>query len=182
MNFTKNKGNQNPFYVHPELFLSNKYIYERCGFICTSNPVSEPESSEYGAFKLSLNTIQIEFRVAKTTPTKNGHFVTLWKRIDKEPIAPYDIKDPVDLFVVCIREGDKFGQFVFPKHVLVANYIVSSDGKSGKRAFRVYAPWIKTKSPQASKTQNWQIKYFVDLSGKNEKLDFGHIRKLYACR
>lgn len=91
MNFTKNQDNQNFRYVHPELFLSNKLIYEPCGFICGSRPVSGPESSEYGAFIFSLNTIQIEFRVAKITPTKNGHFVTLWKRSEKGPIAPYDI-------------------------------------------------------------------------------------------
>lgn len=182
MNFTKNKGNQNPFYVHPELFLSNKLIYKPCGFICTSNPVGEPESSEYGAFNLSLNTIEIEFRVAKITPTKNGHFVTLWKRIEKGPITPYDIKDSVDLFVVCVREGNKFGQFVFPKHVLAAKDIVSNDGMGGKRAIRVYAPWVKIESPQASKTQNWQMKHFIDLSDKNEKFDFDNIRKLYASR
>lgn len=81
-----------------------------------------------------------------------------------------------------MREGDKFGQFVFPKHILADKDIISSDGKWGKRAIRVYAPWVKTESPQAIKTQNWQIKYFLDLSDKNEKLDFGHIRKLYACR
>ena len=87
MNATKNQDNQNFRYVRIELFLSNKLIYEPCEFTCTSNPVSEPENSEYGAFNLSLNAIQIDFRVAKTTPTKNGHFVTLWKRIEKGPIA-----------------------------------------------------------------------------------------------
>ncbi len=33
-------------------------------------------------------------------------------------MIPYDLSDPVDLFVVSVRKGDYVGQFVFPKNVL----------------------------------------------------------------
>lgn len=174
--------NEKHFNGHPELLLSYKLIYAPCGLVCTSKPVRKPESAEYCAFEFSLNNIQVKFRVAKTTPTKNGQFVTLWKRIGKGPIMPYDTKDPVDLFVVCVREDNNFGQFVFPKSVLASEDIVSKDGKGGKRAIRVYALWVKTESLQASKTKSWQTKYFVNLSENKEKFDFGRVCKLYASK
>lgn len=40
----------------------------------------EVASSEYGACRLGLDDYTIVFRVAKTTPTKIGQFVTIWKR------------------------------------------------------------------------------------------------------
>ena len=31
-------------------------------------------------------------------------------------------------------------------------------------AFRVYPPWVQDLNPTASRTQNWQTPYFLDLS------------------
>lgn len=56
----------------------------------TKEPTREAEGSEYEACRLGLNGYNIVFRVAKTTPTKIGQFVTVWKRLHTgAPIMPY---------------------------------------------------------------------------------------------
>jgi hypothetical protein len=95
---------------------------------------------------------------------KIGQFLTLWKRIGKGPIQPFDLSDPVECFVVSIRNAENFGQFVFPSSVLCEHDIVSKNGEGGKRAIRVYPPWDQTVSHQAQKAQRWQLDYFLDLS------------------
>lgn len=91
-----------------------KYIYLPCGFVC-SNLKPEEQNAEYGAYIFKLNDLSIRFRTAKITPTKIGQFVTLWERVGKKPIQPYDVSDPIDYFVICVRQNDHFGHFVFPK-------------------------------------------------------------------
>ncbi len=83
--------------------------------------------------------------------------MTLWERIGDGPILPYDIFNPVDLFVISTRKGNNFGQFVFQKAVLCDRDILSSKGKGGKRAIRVYPPSDKPISRQAQKTQTRQL-------------------------
>lgn len=173
-------GFQFPASAHLDLITSAKLVYEPIGLICTSKFVKEAESGEYAAGSFSLNKRPIRFRVAKTTPTKNGQFVTFWKRIGKGPIMPYDAKDPVDLLVVCVRDGKNAGQFVFPKSTLIAQDVMSSNGKGGKRAIRVYPPWVKAESTQAMNTQCWQAKHFLNMTDKT-KLDLQRARRLYAA-
>ncbi|WP_449373016.1 MepB family protein [Arthrobacter psychrolactophilus] len=45
-----------------------------------ANAVPEPESADYCAHTLTLDERPAAFRVAKTTATKLGQFVTLWLR------------------------------------------------------------------------------------------------------
>jgi len=175
-----NQGFQFPASAHTDLIASNKLVYEPIGLICTSKYMKEPESGEYAACTFSLNKRLIRFRVAKTTPTKNGQFVTFWKRIGKGPIMPYDAKDTVDLLLVCVRDGKNFGQFVFPKTALIAQDVMSRSGKGGKRAIRVYPPWVKPESTQAMNSQSWQGKYFLNMSDKT-KLDLQRARRLFAA-
>lgn len=101
--------------------------------------------------------------MAKTTPTKVGQFVTVWKRSPGGPIQPFDATDPVDLFVISSRDHHHFGQFVFPRDALRQRGVVSVDGSGGKRAFRVYPPWVTTTNRQASHSQEWQLRYFLPL-------------------
>jgi hypothetical protein len=54
----------------------------------------------------------VQYRVAKITPTKVGQFVTLWKRVGRGPIQPFELNDPVDMFVVSTRSGPHPGYFV----------------------------------------------------------------------
>ena len=48
----------------------------------------EKESEEYQAAIFKLKNSKIIYRKAKITPTKNGQFVTFWKRRENDPIEP----------------------------------------------------------------------------------------------
>lgn len=139
--------------------------YRSRGYRC-STPEAEPESQEYGAYTFSLNTQSVVFRIAKTTPTKIGQFVTLWQRSPGkgQPIRPFDVSDGVDLFVVSVRDSVNSGQFVFPQEALIKRGVVSQGGLGGKRAFRIYPPWTAPTSQQAQATQRWQSEFFDSLS------------------
>ncbi len=139
-----------------------KLAYEPNGFFL-SKFAEEAESREYGACTFELNGLRIKFRTAKITPTKNGQFVTLWKRIGFGPIMPYEETDPIDFFIISVRAAGHFGQFIFPKTILCEKGIVSTPKKEGKRAMRIYPPWDKADNSQAKRTQHWQLLYFVEF-------------------
>ncbi len=151
-----------PDNLHADLQSAIDHLYQPLGLDLT--PIAEAESADYGAYSFELNGLTARFRVAKITPTKIGQFVTIWKRSQSGPIAPYDVSDTLDLVIISTRDGDHFGQFILPKSVLLAKDILSRNGKGGKRAIRVYPPWDKPVSEQARRTQNWQVKYFLELS------------------
>ena len=153
-------------------------IFKPANFQC-SEVILEPESAEYGACHFKLNNLLIRFREAKITPTKIGQFVTLWKRIGKSPIMPFDLSDEIDLFVICVQKDNHFGQFVFPTSILHKQDIISENHKGGKRAIRVYPAWDKTESRQAQKTQSWQSKYFLEIP-KDKPIDILRIKQLYC--
>ncbi len=163
---------------HVDLLIAQKLVYEPQGLLCT-NLRKEVESAAYGAYTFDFNKCHILFRVAKITPKKTGQFVTLWKRSKDGPIVPYDVLDCIDFFVISVRYFERLGQFVFPKALLHTKNILSRSGKGGKRALRVYPPWATPTSPQAYKTQAWQLPYFfeVDIDPKNHALCI----KLFQC-
>ncbi|MFF3624913.1 MepB family protein [Streptomyces sp. NPDC002467] len=163
--------------LHGDLLAAKALVYDPSGFTC-SVPVPEPESAEYGACAYTLDGRTVRFRVAKTTPTKVGQFVTVWQRSEQGPIRPFDADDGVDLFVVSSRDDDGFGQFVFPREVLCERDIVSRNGSGGKRGFRVYPPWVTTTSRQAHGTQAWQVNYFFAL-GQEGPADLASAHALY---
>ncbi|TEB40617.1 hypothetical protein D0809_29700, partial [Flavobacterium circumlabens] len=102
---------------------------------------------EYSAYRFQLNGKNICYREAKITPTKTGQFVTLWKRNQSsKTIEPFDASDAIDYIIISVRKQELFGQFIFPKSVLLAKGIFSTDAKEGIRATRVYPPWDETKS------------------------------------
>ncbi|SFX36350.1 hypothetical protein SAMN02787144_1002443 [Streptomyces atratus] len=163
--------------LHPDLLAARTLVYEPSGLVCT-RPVPEAESAEYGAHSFTVDGSAVRFRVARTTPTKAGQFVTVWKRSVDGPIRPYDSGDPVDLFVISTRDAGGFGQFVFPRDVLCERDIVSHNGVGGKRAFRVYPPWVTTTGRQAGRTQEWQVEYFLPVR-EGEPVDPVRCRALY---
>ncbi|GHF08070.1 MepB family protein [Streptomyces morookaense] len=163
--------------LHDDLLSTKALVYEPGGFAC-STPVPEPESAEYAACTFMVDGRSVRFRVARTTPTKAGQFVTVWQRSAEGPIRPFDAADGVDLFVISSRDDDGFGQFVFPCDVLVRRGIVSHDGSGGKRGFRVYPPWVTTTSRQARSTQAWQVDHFFHL-GRNGPVDLTRAHALY---
>lgn len=143
----------------PEL-LTTIADYRARGYRC-SEPEPELESREYGAHTFSLNSQTVVFRIAKTTPTKIGQFVTLWQRPGPgQPIRPFDVSDGVDLFVISVGDPGNSGQFVFPKESLITRGVVSQGLLGGKRAVRIYPPWTVPTSRQAQATQRWQLEFF----------------------
>ncbi|SEE09368.1 hypothetical protein SAMN04489740_0645 [Arthrobacter alpinus] len=141
-----------------------------------ADAVLEPESSHYCAHTLTLGGRPAVFRVAKTTPTKVGQFVTLWQRSVEGPIRPFDMSDGVALFVIQAGEGAGLGMFVFPADTLAHHGVVSIEGKGGKRAMRVYPPDVETTSVQARRTQTWQCEYFLPHDA-----GVARVRELYAA-
>lgn len=150
-------------------------IYDKCE-LKISDFKMETESKEYDACRFKLNGLSIISRNAKITPKKVGQFVTFWKRSRNGPIEPLNETDRIDFYVVNVRTKSHFGQFVFPKAVLIKKGIISTEKKEGKRGFRVYPIWDKTKNKQAEKTQKWQLNYFYEISATT---DFKKVNKLY---
>jgi hypothetical protein len=152
--------------LHSDLLVVKELLYDKCGFDFTI-PKVEAESIEYGACTFRLNGSYIKHRVSKITLTKIGQFVTIWKRNASGVTEPFDASDEIDFVIITSRRDNHIGQFVFPKTVLIDKGIMSIGNKSGKRGIRVYPPWDKTTSKQAQKTQTWQIKYFLEVTGDN---------------
>jgi hypothetical protein len=159
---------------------TKKTLFDKCSFEL-SNIEIEEESSEYFACRLEINELKIVFRQAKITPTKTGQFVTLWKRRNKKSvIEPFESSDDIDLFVINVKTKTNFGQFVFPKSVLIEHNIIT-DKKAGKRAIRVYPIWDLAESKQAIKTQKWQLDYFLEIPS-DETLNLNRANLLYLAK
>jgi hypothetical protein len=150
-----------------DLIIAKELVYDCCDFECTE-PQPEAESQEYDAYDFQIENHNIKFRTAKITPTKTGQFVTLWKRNKTGIIEPFDFSDAIDFVIVNVRKDDLFGQFIFPKAVLLQKGIFSTAVKEGIRATRVYPPWDETTSKQAQKTQQWQLNYFCGILPKTD--------------
>jgi hypothetical protein len=161
-----------------DLVAVKERVYDPCGFVC-ADLSAEAESAAYGAHVFRLDGAGVRARVAKLTPTKNGLFVTVWKRLAGGPIQPFDRSDGIDFLVVTAREGPHSGHFAFPGEVLHRRGIVGSAAGEGKRAFRVYPPWTVTESAQAARTAAWQRPYFLPFDEAGTA-DLHLARALYA--
>jgi len=156
-------------------------MFESAGLKLSAPVVFEMESADYGACRFEVDAKRVVFRVAKTTPSKVGQFVTLWKRPQPNGvIAPIDASDPVDFVVVHSSNTERSGHFVFDKSVLIKMGVLSSQQHAGKRAIRLYPPWSHPVAIDAVKTQSWQLPYFLELA-EDGSADFAHARKLLAC-
>jgi hypothetical protein len=143
-------------------------LLDFAGLALTRAAQRENESAEYGACRLHLDGSAVVFRVAKTTPTKLGQFVTIWRRPRPgENITPLDSGDGVDLVIVRVADACRQGYFVFPQQALIKYGVMSCSGKGGKRAIRVYPPWCSPVASAALKTQQWQLRYFVSLDAED---------------
>lgn len=160
----------------PNLQQIDKYVFRTCGLTIT-NLVLEPESQEYTAQDFELKNCKFKYRTAKITPTKIGQFVTLWQRTSTGIIAPFEIRDHIDFYIIATRKDHNLGIFIFPKMILFQKGILSGNGKEGKRGFRVYPDWDITENKQAQKTQGWQKLYFLQITGDKE-IDLGRAKKL----
>ena len=138
----------------------------------------ELESQEYAACRFSLGKQKILYRKAKITPKKVGQFVVLWKRAADGVIAPFDVEDEIDFFVIEVSSLKRSGQFVFTRSNLYKKKILKGNRSEGKRAIRVYPAWDVPTSRQAKMTQAWQLESFFELS-KNQEENASNIKKKY---
>lgn len=140
----------------------------------------EKQNAKYGAGVFELSSKSVRFRVAKITPTKEGQFVAFWEKDENNKSQPYTFEEVPDLLVITIFINDnEFGQFVFPKEILLQQKILKADSSKGKMAMRVYPSWDCPSNKQAINTQKWQLPYFVDLCDTN-RLPLEKILELYT--
>ncbi|WP_172195989.1 MepB family protein [Saccharibacillus qingshengii] len=124
----------------------------------------EAQNSEYGAGRFQLNAKSVRFRVAKITPAKIGQFVAFWEKDENNKNRAFSYDGAADLWVINTFDGDhRFGQFVFPKEVLLRQQILRTASAKGKMAIRIYPEWENPTSRQAVQTQKWQLEYFVGM-------------------
>lgn len=162
-----------------ELIAAIQNVYTPAGMRLTGQAHPEAESAEYGACRFGLDGHTIVFRMAKTTPTKIGQFVTIWKRPASDGIiAPFDIDDGIAFVVVSVFDATHRGQFVFSRKILASKGIMAINGKGGKRAIRVYPPWVLPVAKQAVMTQQWQLDYFLPLE-QSASADWALVRRLF---
>lgn len=167
-------------HVPNDLMAAIQKVYTPAGMQLTEQAQREAESAQYGASRFGLDGHTIVFRVAKTTPTKIGQFVTLWKRRTSDSIiAPLDIDDGAAFVVVSVFDARHRGQFVFDLNILASKGIMAINGKGGKRAIRVYPPWVKPVAKEAVRTQQWQLRYFLALE-QSGHADSAKVRQLFG--
>jgi hypothetical protein len=171
-----------PNLLPPSLLAAIHGAYQIFGMVVTNAAQREPESAKYGACRLGLEGQVIAYRVAKTTSTKIGQFVTLWKRpVPGGPLVPIDMEDGVAFVVIHVHDANNAnncGQFVFERSLLLAKKIMSSAGKGGKLATRVYPPWSTPTAKAAIQTPRWQLPYFLPLLPEG-KAEFAMVRRLF---
>lgn len=148
-----------PELSHPDFRLATQTAYLPSGLLPASVQ-PELESGEYGALTCTLGGKRIVYRVGKTTPTKPGLFVTVWKR-ENSVTKPHHVADNFDFLILSARDSQGFGQFIFPKAIAQQHGVISSPTQEGKRGIRIYPPWVETLSKQAQKTQRWQCEHFL---------------------
>ena len=164
---------------HTALHYVNKLIYEPNDLI-VKTVQEEKQNSEYGAGTFQLSSKTVRFRVAKVTPTKIGQFVAFWEKDGSNKNQAFSYEEAPDLLVITtFKNESEFGQFIFPKEVLLKKGILRSTSTKGKMAIRVYPIWDSPSNKQAMKTQEWQLAYFVDMCNPN-KLPLEELIELYS--
>ncbi|SDG06391.1 MepB family protein [Epilithonimonas hungarica] len=138
------------------------------------------ECEEYSGFNFKINQTNYKFRKSKLTPKKVGQFVTFWKRDLYGKTVPFDVNDDFAFYIISIEESENSGFFLFPKVILEKENLISSEQKTGKRGFRIYADWHFPNNKQAEKTKLWQTEYFINYSDSDELISnqFRKITKL----
>lgn len=154
-------------------------IFYQPNHLTIKNIQDENQNSDYGAGIFQLHSKTVRFRVAKTTPTKIGQFVAFWEKDENNKNQAFSYEDATDLLIINTFTNNNFGQFVFPKEVLVRQGILKTATAKGKMAIRVYPSWDNPTSKQAIATQKWQLPYFINMSDTNS-LPTQELLKLYS--
>lgn len=122
-----NKFNKTLAYVNELLYEPNN--------LTIKNIQEETQNSDYGAGIFQLNSKSIRFRVAKITPTKIGQFVSFWEKDEANKNQAFTYDNATDLLVInTFNDNGDFGQFVFPKEILLQQNILRTSSTKGKMA------------------------------------------------
>ncbi|MEF2245215.1 MepB family protein [Paenibacillus sp. IITD108] len=158
-----------------------KEIFYEPNHLIIKSVQEEAQNSDYGAGVFQLNSKSVRFRVAKVTPNKLGQFVAFWEKDLNNKNQAFSYDNATDILVINTFSNDNqtFGQFVFPKEVLVKQNILKTATAKGKMALRVYPSWDTPTSKQAIETQKWQLPYFVVLN-KNNSIHAQQLLRLYS--
>lgn len=175
-NITKGGDEMDEF--HKALNYVNENLYQPNRFLI-SDVKEEVQNSDYGAGVFQLNEKSVRFRVAKITPNKAGQFVVFWEKNENGKNQAFSYEKAPDLLVINTFTELRFGQFVFPKEILLKQEILKTTDTKGKMAIRVYPGWEKPTSEQAIKTQKWQLEYFVEMDNTNN-FPVQELLKLYV--
>ncbi|MDM5234135.1 MepB family protein [Lysinibacillus pakistanensis] len=157
----------------------NELLYEP-NHLTIKNIREESQNSDYGAGVFQLNSKSVRFRVAKITPNKVGQFVSFWEKDEANKNQAFSYDNATDLLVInTFNNTGDFGQFVFPKEVLLKQNILKTANTKGKMAIRVYPSWDTPTSKQAIATKKWQSPYFVKMEATT-RLSIHELLKLYS--
>lgn len=115
---------------------------------------------------------------SKNHSDKNRPLCCFWKRDARGLSVPYDVTDSFDILIVRVRTANNFGQFIFPKQVLLEQKLLSPNGRGGKRALRIYPPWDIAESKQAKRTQVWQSPYFFEI-GEDKPINVSLLQRIF---
>lgn len=166
----------NKFYK--TLIFANEILYKPNQLII-KNVQEEKQNADYGAGVFELNSKTVRFRVAKIIPTKIGQFVAFWEKDEANKNQAFSYDNATDLLVVnTFNDKGDFGQFIFPKEVLLKQNILKTTNSKGKMAIRVYPSWDYPISKQAVATQKWQLPYFISMNDI-KSLPIHELLKLY---
>ncbi|WP_246484923.1 MepB family protein [Virgibacillus salarius] len=137
-----------------------------------TNVSEEKQNYNYEGVSFSVLDYNYRSRLAKLTPKKKGYFVVFWEKNTNNQNQAYSYYESPNKIIVTVIDNELKGQFIFPKSVLLKHGILSSEASKGKMAIRVYPAWENELNRSATKTQKWQINYFIDVSNgvDNERL------------
>lgn len=166
--------------MNDDLALLKELLYDTCDLEVKDFNLHK-ESAEYGACSFLLNGKSVQYRCAKITPKKTGQFVTVWKRNNHGITAPFDVADELDFMFITAKSENLFGQFIFPKEILIEKGIITKGNKEGKRGMRVYPPWDIPTNKQAIKTQGWQLNYFFSVE-RLSQTDIGLLSNMFSAK
>lgn len=80
-----------------------------------------------------------------------------------------------DYLMIYVNDQTRKGIFIFDKETLLNHGILTDNHHKGKMAFRVYPDWETYLNVTALKTQQWQHKYFINLSHSDTETQLSQI-------
>ena len=129
----------------------------------------ETQNKDYEGFMCSIDNKLYRSRRANITSKKQGYFVAFWYKDSNNVNSAYKSSENITKLIITILDSKRKGQFIFPHDVLIKKGILKHDQCKGKMAMRVYPTWCINLNATATKTQKWQIEYFVDFTNGIEE-------------